>query len=378
MSRTRQDHIVVGLSGGVDSTVAAWLLQRHGYRVTAVFMKNWEEDDDADYCAAAQDYEAATRVCEQLHIRLQPINFAAEYWDYVFSEFLSESAAGRTPNPDVLCNREIKFKAFLDYALALGADSVATGHYARIDHRGDRYQLLKGRDTNKDQSYFLYTLSQEVLEHVRFPLDELTKPQVRALAREAGLPNHARKDSTGICFIGERPFKSFVRRFLPPQPGRIRTLEGELKGEHDGLMYYTLGQRHGLGIGGPGGPWYVVDKDMAHNLLYVAEGHDHPALYSHWLQAGKLHWVAGSPPPLPLECCAKIRYRALDEQCRIEPASASTVSVAFARPQRAITPGQAVVFYVGDVCLGGGTIVGRPLLSARAEADGAIRVAAGR
>lgn len=356
MTHRSYKHIVVGLSGGVDSSVAAWLLLQQGHRVTAVFMKNWEEDDDEDYCAAEEDYKVAEQVCEQLTIPLTGVNFAAEYWDHVFSRFLSDIASGRTPNPDVLCNREIKFKAFLDFALSRGADLIATGHYARIARVDGRCRLLKGRDPNKDQSYFLYGLSQRELGKVCFPLGDLSKPAVRELAKQAGLPNHARKDSTGICFIGERPFKAFLRRYLPPRPGEIRTLSGEVKGTHEGLMYYTIGQRHGLGIGGPGGVWYVAHKHNEQNILYVVQGDNHPSLFSTALEAHDLHWVAGSFPELPLKCRAKIRYRQTEQPCVVEPRPAGAVRVTFACPQRAVTPGQSVVFYHNDVCLGGGVI----------------------
>jgi tRNA-specific 2-thiouridylase len=358
--KKHKHHFIVGVSGGVDSAVAAWLLQREGHRVTAVFMKNWEEDDNEGYCAAGEDFEVARSVCERLEVPLRSVNFATEYWDQVFSEFLAEVEAGHTPNPDVLCNREIKFKAFLDFALSLGADRVATGHYARIDATGGCYRLLRGLDANKDQSYFLYALDQHALSKSCFPLGELSKPQVRALAYEAGLPNYSRKDSTGICFIGERPFKAFLRRYLPPRPGDIRTLTGELKGKHEGLMYYTIGQRAGLGIGGPGGPWYAVDKDMRANVLYVVEGPDHPALFGKVLYARDLHWLAGAAPRLPRQCTAKIRYRAADTPCQLEVGPQDTIRVSFTQPQRAITPGQSVVFYDDDVCLGGGIIAVRP------------------
>ncbi|MFQ6021501.1 MAG: tRNA 2-thiouridine(34) synthase MnmA [Acidiferrobacterales bacterium] len=356
MNAADTKHVFVGLSGGVDSAVAALLLQRRGYRVTALFMKNWEEDDDRDYCAAAEDYRIASGVCERLEIPLLGINFSAEYWDLVFSRFLSELAAGRTPNPDVLCNREIKFRAFLDYARAKGADLIATGHYARVAHADGRYQLLKGCDTNKDQSYFLYTLGQRELARIEFPLGGLEKLQVRTLARQAGLPNYARKDSTGICFIGERPFKAFLHRYLPRRPGEIRALTGETKGEHDGVMYYTIGQRHGLSIGGRGEPWFVADKDPARNILYVVQGHNHPALFSTALGADSVHWVAGSAPALPLACRAKIRYRQTEAACLIERGPADTLQLTFSHAQRAVTAGQSVVFYRGDACLGGGII----------------------
>lgn len=359
MKSTYKQHVVVALSGGVDSTVAAWLLKRQGYRLTAVFMKNWEEDDDRGYCAAAEDYESARAACEKLSIPLRTVNFATEYWDRVFSAFLAEIRAGSTPNPDVLCNREIKFKAFFEFAFSLGAEMVATGHYAGIGHAGGHYRLLKAKDRNKDQSYFLHTLDQPVLARTRFPLFQLSKPEVRALARDAGLPNHARKNSTGICFIGERPFKTFLARYLRPEPGEIRTPMGEVKGRHDGLMYYTIGQRHGLGVGGPGGPWYVADKSLRENVLYVVAGHDHPALYSAQLQVRDIHWVGGAAPPLPLRCHAKIRYRAPDEACHVDSGPRDTLTVTFARPQRAVTPGQSVVFYEEDTCLGGGIISSR-------------------
>ena len=359
MKSIPKQHVVISVSGGVDSSVAAWLLKRQGHRLTAVFMKNWEEDDDQEHCGAAEDYASARSACERLGIPLRTVNFATEYWDQVFSDFLAEIKTGQTPNPDVLCNREIKFKAFFEFAFSLGAEMVATGHYADIDRRGDHYCLLKAKDRNKDQSYFLYTLDQRALARACFPLAQLSKPQVRALARDAGLPNHARKGSTGICFIGERPFKAFLSRYLQPQPGDIRTLNGELKGTHDGLMYYTIGQRHGLGIGGPGGPWYVADKSLSDNVLYVVAGHDHPALYSAQLKVRDLHWVGGTVPPLPLRCRAKIRYRAPDAACRIDRGPSGELSVTFARPQRAVTPGQSVVFYDGDVCLGGGIITAR-------------------
>ncbi len=359
MKSAYKQHVVISVSGGVDSTVAAWLLKRQGHRLTAVFMKNWEEDDDQEHCGAAEDYESARTACERLDIPLRTVNFATEYWDQVFSDFLTEISSGHTPNPDVLCNREIKFKAFFEFAFSLGAEMVATGHYADIDHSGDHYRLLKAKDRNKDQSYFLYTLDQRALARACFPLAQLSKPQVRALARDAGLPNHARKGSTGICFIGERPFKAFLGRYLAPKPGDIRTLKGDLKGTHDGLMYYTIGQRHGLGIGGPGGPWYVADKSLPDNVLYVVAGHDHPALYSAQLRVRDLHWVGGTAPPLPLHCHAKIRYRAADEACRIDAGPPGGLTVTFARPQRAVTPGQSVVFYDKDVCLGGGIIAAR-------------------
>jgi len=347
---------VVGLSGGVDSAVAALLLRRAGHEVSGLFMKNWEEDDTASHCAAEDDLKEVRAVCAVLDIPLHTVNFSAEYWDRVFRYFIDEHKAGRTPNPDVLCNREIKFKAFLEHALTLGADRIATGHYARVRENGGRYELLKGVDSGKDQTYFLYTLGQPELAKSLFPVGHLPKSEVRAMAQAAGLPNFDRKDSTGICFIGERDFRDFMKRYLPAQPGEIRTLAGKLKGRHEGAMYYTLGQRQGLGIGGEGLPWYVVDKDIERNLLYVEQGENHPALFSVALDASQLHWVAGNAPPLPRACTARVRYRQADQPCRIESLVDGTARVRFGNPQRAVTPGQSVVFYDGEVCLGGGVI----------------------
>ena len=347
--------IVVGISGGVDSAVAALLLKRAGHEVTGLFMKNWEEDDSTGHCGAEEDLKTARAVCNHLAIPLRTVNFATEYWDRVFSYFLSEYRAGRTPNPDVLCNKEIKFKAFLDHALTLGADKIATGHYARVASDAGRYRLLKARDANKDQSYFLYLLGQEALAHTLFPVGDFAKTEVRHLALEAGLPNHDRHDSTGICFIGERDFKSFLARYLPAQSGEMRTLAGTLKGKHDGVMYYTIGQRHGLGIGGGGEAWYVVAKDIARNILYVEQGEHHPALYSEALIAGQLHWIVGDPPSWPRKLRAKTRYRQPDQDCVVE-VHGEGLRVVFDQPQRAVTPGQSVVFYDGEECLGGGII----------------------
>ncbi len=352
--------IVVGLSGGVDSAVAALLLREQGYAVEALFMKNWEEDDAPEYCAAAADLADAQAVCDVLGIPLHTVNFSAEYWDRVFEYFLAEYRAGRTPNPDVLCNREIKFKAFLDHAATLGATTIATGHYARSDLHEGRWRLLRGADPEKDQSYFLYTLGQAQLARSRFPLGHLAKGEVRRMAAAAGLPVHAKKDSTGICFIGERKFKEFLARYLPARPGDIVTPEGEVIGRHDGLMYHTLGQRQGLGIGGrhgsSGEPWYVAGKDLGRNLLLVVQGHDHPLLFSRALTATDLTWVAGEPPALPARCSAKVRYRQGDQPCRVEAGPEGGVTVTFDTPQRAVTPGQSVVFYDGAACLGGGII----------------------
>ena len=358
--QTHRPRVIVGLSGGVDSSVAALLLQEQGYHVEGLFMKNWEEDDTDGHCAASEDLADARSVASNLGITLHTVNFSAEYWDRVFEHFLNEYRAGRTPNPDILCNKEIKFRAFLDYALAHGADAIATGHYARIGREGGCWQLLKGRDSGKDQSYFLYTLDQGQLARSLFPLGELDKARVRRIAAERGLITHDKKDSTGICFIGERRFKTFLSRYLPARPGEIRSPEGDLIGGHDGLMYYTLGQRQGLGIGGRAGgddtPWYVVGKNLARNVLVVAQGHDNPLLYKRALWASQLDWVAGTAPSLPLRCRAKTRYRQSDQGCIIETIEDGRCRVVFDRPQRAITPGQAVVFYLGQRCLGGGTI----------------------
>lgn len=343
------------MSGGVDSSVAALLLKQQGYDVTGLFMKNWEEDDTAEHCSAAEDLDAATAACVRIGIPLRTVNFATEYWNHVFADFLDQHRAGRTPNPDVLCNREIKFKAFLEHALALGAERIATGHYARIDAVGGRLRLLKARDSAKDQSYFLHAIGQHELSKVLFPIGQLAKNEVRRIARAAGLPNHDRKDSTGICFIGERDFKEFLGRYLPAQAGEILALNGEFKGRHDGAMYFTIGQRHGLGIGGPGEPWYVVGKDLERNTLYVAQGADHPALYSRGLTASKLHWIAGVPPR-NRRLSAKTRYRQSDQACLLVDLAGLDARVEFDTPQRAVTPGQSVVFYDGEECLGGGVI----------------------
>lgn len=357
---TEPQRIIVGLSGGVDSSVAALLLQQQGHRVEGLFMKNWEEDDTAEVCTAAEDLRDAQAVAERLGIPLHMVNFSAEYWERVFSYFLHEYEAGRTPNPDVLCNTEIKFKAFLDHALGLGADAIATGHYARVECADSHCRLLKGLDGSKDQSYFLHGLNQYQLSHACFPLGELEKTEVRRIAAEHGLATSAKRDSTGICFIGERNFKQFLGRYLPARPGPMRTPEGAEVGRHDGLMYYTLGQRQGLGIGGRDGgsgePWYVVGKELAHNVLLVAQGHDHPLLFSQGLIAESPHWIAGTPPPLPLECTAKTRYRQPDQACTVEAAGEELLRVHFDQPQRAVTPGQSVVFYREETCLGGAII----------------------
>jgi tRNA-specific 2-thiouridylase len=349
------------MSGGVDSSVAALLLLEQGYDVQGLFMKNWDEDDGTEYCTAKADYADAQAVADHLGIPLHGANFAAEYWDNVFEHFLAEYRAGRTPNPDVLCNRDIKFRAFLDYALELGADYIATGHYARTEMRDGHSLLLKGRDRNKDQSYFLHAVGHEDLARTLFPLGDLEKSEVRRRAAAAGFVTHDKKDSTGICFIGERRFKDFLARYLPAQPGEIRSLDGVLLGEHQGLMYHTIGQRQGLGIGGMSGrdeaPWYVAGKDLARNVLLVVQGNDHPALYSGALSARDLFWIGGDAPTLPLRCSAKVRYRQPDQAC-IVSWHGDAFRVHFDQLQRAVTPGQSVVLYAGDECLGGGVIEG--------------------
>ncbi|MFZ4791323.1 MAG: tRNA 2-thiouridine(34) synthase MnmA [Candidatus Competibacteraceae bacterium] len=357
MPKTR---IVVGLSGGVDSSVAALLLIEQGYDVHGLFMKNWEDGVETGYCAAAEDLDDARAVCETLNIPLHQVNFTAEYQQRVFRYFLDEYRAGRTPNPDILCNTEIKFKAFLDHARRLGADLIATGHYVRGVERGGRRHLHKGWDPGKDQSYFLHGLNQAQLAGAVFPVGELLKAQVRERAAAAGLLTHAKKDSTGICFIGERRFREFLSRYLPDQPGPIQTPDGATVGQHAGLMFHTIGQRQGLGIGGrkegSGEPWYVAGKDLARNTLIVVQGHDHPALFQRRLRASQLHWIVGEPPTLPLTCAAKIRYRQSDQPCVVESSNEQGTEVGFTEPQRAIAPGQSVVFYLGDECLGGGII----------------------
>lgn len=353
-------HVIVGMSGGVDSSVAALLLREQGYRVEGLFMKNWDEDDGTEYCTARADLADAQAVCDRIGIHLHTANFAAEYWDRVFEHFLAEYSAGRTPNPDILCNKEIKFKAFLDYAIELGADFIATGHYARIGkHTGNKAELLKGLDPNKDQSYFLHAVSGEQFAKTLFPVGELPKTRVREIAKAHGLVTHNKKDSTGICFIGERRFKDFLQQYLPAQPGAIETVEGRAIGAHHGLMYHTIGQRQGLGIGGRqdagGEPWYVVDKDLARNVLIVAQGSEHPRLFKRALALGAIHWINGEQPALPLRCRAKTRYRQPDQECTLV-ATAHGFQLDFDRPQRAITPGQSAVLYSDDLCLGGGII----------------------
>lgn len=354
-------HVIVGMSGGVDSSVAALLLKQQGYHVEGLFMQNWEEDDD-DFCTAIQDRKDALEVCEKLGIPLHSVNFSAEYWDRVFQHFLDEYHVGRTPNPDILCNKEIKFRAFLDYAKSLGAELIATGHYARISRESHTVKMLRGVDRNKDQTYFLHGLSQEQLSHSLFPVGEMDKSKVRALAKEHGFHNHKKKDSTGICFIGERKFNDFLSNYLPANRGDIITTEGEVLGQHNGLMYYTFGQRQGLGIGGiassSGEPWFVLDKLMESNQLVVGQGHNHPRLFHSQLIAEQLDWCADKAPEMPLSCTAKVRYRQDDQACTlIFDEKTDRAEVTFDEPVRAITPGQSVVFYQGEVCLGGGVIV---------------------
>ncbi|MEL0027670.1 MAG: tRNA 2-thiouridine(34) synthase MnmA [Perlucidibaca sp.] len=352
--------VIVGMSGGVDSSVSAWLLLEQGYEVEGLFMKNWEEDDGTEYCTAREDLADAQAVCDRLGIRLHQANFAAEYWDRVFEHFLQEYQAGRTPNPDILCNKEIKFRAFLDYAMDLGADYIATGHYARRGAASDgSAPLLRGLDRNKDQSYFLHAVAGSQIARTLFPVGELEKPEVRRIATRLGLATAAKKDSTGICFIGERRFRDFLAQYLPARPGLIETDGGEVIGHHEGLMYYTLGQRQGIGIGGlrhaEEAPWYVVGKDLARNVLVVGQGHEHPLMMSHGLYVGRIDWVAGATPGLPLRCTAKTRYRQPDQACLVH-ADARGYRVVFDQPQRAVTPGQSVVFYQDETCLGGGVI----------------------
>ncbi len=362
--------VVVGMSGGVDSSVAAMLLKQQGYEVTGLFMKNWEDDDDSEYCSTRQDLVDVASVCDMLGIDLEVVNFSAEYKERVFADFLAEYKAGRTPNPDILCNSEIKFRCFLDHAVQLGAERIATGHYARVrewhsDGRSE-FQLLKAEDGTKDQSYFLYRLNQAQLSRTLFPLGDLYKREVRKMAAEAGLHVAAKKDSTGICFIGERPFREFLMRYLPAQPGEIRSLDDNtLLGEHQGLMYHTIGQRKGLHIGGVKGhqdmagdhdAWYVAGKNVSRNVLHVVQGHDHPALLRDRLTAGQLNWIAGRDPHTHWVYTAKPRYRSTDMPCEVDSIVAGRAEIAFAQPQWALTPGQSVVVYESNVCLGGGII----------------------
>ncbi|MDP3561489.1 MAG: tRNA 2-thiouridine(34) synthase MnmA [Legionellaceae bacterium] len=353
--------VIVGMSGGVDSSVAAYLLQQQGYDVEGLFMKNWEQDDKDDYCAAAADLADAQTVCDQLGIKLHSVNFAEAYWQRVFTHFLDEYEHARTPNPDVLCNKEIKFKAFLDHALTLGADYIATGHYARVTNKNGLGALYKAKDREKDQTYFLHAVEPAALAKTLFPIGDYLKSEVRSIALELGLATHAKKDSTGICFIGEKRFKTFLNEFMLAKPGAIESTQGQLLGQHDGLMFYTIGQRQGLGIGGmaSGGdePWYVVDKNTVTNTLVVAQGAHHPMLYAQGLLCGAIHWlIETTPETLPLTCHAKTRYRQMEQACVISPSDTNQHCVLFSNPQRAITPGQYIVFYDKNQCLGGATI----------------------
>lgn len=348
--------IVVGMSGGVDSSVAAWLLKQEGHEVIGLFMKNWEDDDTDEYCSSREDLIDAVAVADKIGIDIETVNFSAEYKERVFSDFLKQYQAGRTPNPDVLCNAEIKFKAFLDHALNLGADLIATGHYAQVCKTDGLLQLLKADDGTKDQSYFLYRLNQQQLSKTIFPLGKLYKREVRELAKREGLPNHDKKDSTGICFIGERPFREFLSRYLPKTPGPIETTDGNVLGEHEGLMYHTIGQRQGLGIGGKGEAWYVVAKDVERNALIVVQGHDHPLLFRPKLTSTELSWVSGKPPHCNWVYTAKTRYRQTDAACSISQVNETRCTIEFAEPQWAVTPGQSVVVYESKACLGGGII----------------------
>jgi len=352
--------VVVGMSGGVDSSVAALLLKQQACDVVGLFMKNWEEDDDEEYCSTRQDLIDAAAAADVIGVPLESVNFTAEYKDRVFASFLAEYAAGRTPNPDVLCNAEIKFKAFLEHAMQLGATRIATGHYARVRERDGAFELLRGTDAGKDQSYFLHRLTQAQLAQVLFPVGHMRKSEVRRLAADAGLPNHAKKDSTGICFIGERPFREFLNRYLPREPGLIVTPEGRNVGEHIGLAFYTIGQRKGIGLGGAkgrsGDAWYVAEKNLERNTLTVVQGHDHPLLMKRALAAVDASWVAGGPPAAPSAHTAKTRYRQTDAHCTLAAADETGLAVEFAHPQWAVTPGQSVVLYERDTCLGGGII----------------------
>lgn len=352
----KDTRVVVGMSGGVDSSVAALLLKEQGYDVIGIFMKNWDDTDENGVCTATEDYNDVIRVCNQIGIPYYAVNFEKQYWDKVFTYFLDEYKAGRTPNPDVMCNKEIKFKAFLEHAVSLGADYLATGHYARVEERDGEVKMLRGVDENKDQTYFLNQLSQAQLEKVMFPIGNIEKAKVRELAKEANLATATKKDSTGICFIGERNFKEFLSNYLPAQPGNMETFDGEVMGKHDGLMYYTIGQRHGLGIGGAGDPWFVIGKDLKRNVLYVGQNFHNELLYSDSITATNVSWVSNEKKPETFTCTAKFRYRQPDNEVTVHLLENGDVKVVFKEPIRAVTPGQAVVFYNGDECLGGGTI----------------------
>ena len=357
---TKKANVIVGMSGGVDSSVSVALLQDQNYAVQGMFMKNWEEDDTQEICSADEDVKDAQSVADKLKVKLHLRNFASEYWDFVFEDFLNEYKTGRTPNPDILCNREIKFKTFLENALDLGADFMATGHYVRKDFHQGKYRLLKAKDNNKDQSYFLYTINQEQLAFSLFPLGEVAKPEVRKLAQKLDLIVHDKKDSVGICFIGEKNFQQFLQNYIQPNPGNIVNEHGTIIGQHRGLMYYTIGQRQGLGIGGvknaPQLPWFVAAKNHKDNELIAVQSGNNPLLHSQSLIAIDLNWISGEQPDLPLRCTAKSRYRQSDQDCIIYPNKDGQVKVEFLQQQRAVTPGQSVVFYQQDVCLGGGII----------------------
>jgi len=360
MKAISETRVIVGMSGGVDSSVSALLLKEQGYQVEGLFMKNWDEDDGTEYCTAITDLNDAQEVCDKIGIRLHQANFAAEYWDRVFEHFLIEYRAGRTPNPDILCNKEVKFKAFLDYAETLGADFIATGHYVRKASHDDETWLLKGLDNNKDQSYFLHAVAQSKLAKTLFPVGELEKPVVRQLAEKHGLITHDKKDSTGICFIGERKFADFLKQYIPAQPGNIETEQGEVIGQHQGLMYHTIGQRQGLGIGGlknhDESAWYVAQKDLNRNVLIAVQGKNHPLLFSQTLTTSQVDWINHAPSELPMHCKAKVRYRQDDQDCILTALDNGHYLVTFDTPQRAVTPGQSVAFYREDQCLGGGII----------------------
>lgn len=364
-SKPADKTVIVGMSGGVDSSVSALLLQQQGYRVEGLFMKNWDEDDGTEYCTAKDDLADAQAVADKIGMTLHTANFASEYWDNVFEHFLQEYKAGRTPNPDILCNKEIKFKAFLDYAIHLGADYIATGHYVRktltTNTQGEPVgSLLKGLDANKDQSYFLHAVGAPQIAKTLFPVGELEKPEVRKIAEEFGLVTAGKKDSTGICFIGERRFKDFLEQYIPAQPGDIVSDTGDVVGQHSGLMFHTIGQRQGLGIGGLANyseqPWYVLEKDLENNQLIVGQGKNHPLLFTDSLSCDHVDWIAGSAPKLPLTCMAKVRYRQQDQACSLMLDTNGALTVIFDQPQRAVTPGQSVVFYQEATCLGGGVI----------------------
>lgn len=359
MKRPEETRVVVGMSGGVDSSVTAYLLKEQGYDVIGIFMKNWDDTDEFGHCTAEEDFQDVRRVCDQIGIPYYTVNFEKEYMEKVFQYFLDEYKRGRTPNPDVMCNREIKFGELLNKVMDLGADYIATGHYARVEFRDGEYKLMRGVDQNKDQTYFLNVLGQEQLSKTMFPIGHLPKQQVREIAENAGLATAKKKDSTGICFIGERNFREFLQSYLPAKPGDIETVDGKTIGRHDGLMYYTLGQRQGLGIGGgvgSGEPWFVVDKDLHRNVLIVGEGSNHPRLFSTSLIATDVSWVSGNEPESVFRCTAKFRYRQPDQGVTVHLREDNTCEVVFDQPQKAVTPGQAVVFYQDEVCLGGGTI----------------------